>query len=171
MGLWMIQSVKKEIGQNLDYAEICALASVSEVESIVDCNDIRFLAPQNMNKEVQQACLETKQQIPQGIAEVAAVIYNSLAKCYGDAIKDMEEATGIIFHSIHIVGGGSSAEYLNRLTAKETGRTVYAGPAEATAIGNICSQMIANNELKNLTEARDCIYESFPIKIFESKPV
>jgi len=171
MGLWMIQSVKKEIGQKLDYGEICTLASESGIESIVDCNDIRFLAPQNMTKEVQQACLETKQQIPEGIADVAAVIYNSLAKCYGEAIKDIEEATGNIFHRIYIVGGGSSAEYLNRLTAKETGRTVYAGPTEATAIGNICSQMIANNELKDLTEARNRIYESFPIKIFKSKSI
>jgi len=170
MGLWMIQSVKKEIGLNLDFAEICALASISEVESIVDCNDTRFLAPQSMTKEVQQACRQTKQQIPQGIAEVAAVIYNSLARCYKEAIKDIEDATGKIFYSIHIVGGGSNAEYLNRLTAKETGRTVYAGPTEATAIGNICSQMIANNELKDLTEARNCVYESFPIKIFENEP-
>jgi len=171
MGLWMIQSVKKEIGQDLDFGEICTLASVNTVESIVDCNDIRFLAPESMTKEVQQACLETKQQIPQGIAEVAAVIYNSLAKCYRAAIKEIEEATGNIFNSIHIVGGGSSAEYLNRLTAKETGRTVYAGPTEATAIGNICCQMIANDELKDLTEARNCIYESFSIEIFESKLV
>jgi len=171
MGLWMIQSVKKEIGQNLNFGEICALASISSIESIVDCNDNRFLAPQSMTEEVQQACMETNQQIPQGIADVAAVIYNSLAKCYGGAIKDIEETTGNIFDSIHIVGGGSNAEYLNRLTAKETGKTVYAGPTEATAIGNICSQMIANNDLKDLTDARNCIYESFPIKTFKCESV
>ena len=79
MGLWMIQSVKKEIGGELGFGEICDMASKSSISSIVDCNDDRFLAPANMTKEVQAACAESGQQVPEGIAEVAAVIYNSLA--------------------------------------------------------------------------------------------
>ena len=66
------------------------------------------------------------------------------------------------------MGGGSNAEYLNRLTAKATGRKVLAGPVEATAIGNIAAQMIAEGELKDLQEARNCIYQSFPIMVYES---
>ena len=103
----------------------------------------------------------------ENLAEVAAVIYNSLAKCYGKTIAEIEEITGKQFEGIHIVGGGANAEYLNQLTAKATGKTVYAGPTEATAIGNLSAQMIAGKELQNLNDARNCIFESFEIKIYE----
>lgn len=169
MGLWMIQSVKKEIGGELGFGEICDMASKSSISSIVDCNDDRFLAPANMTKEVQAACAESGQQVPEGIAEVAAVIYNSLAQCYKEAVKEIEKMTGFSYDSIHIVGGGANADYLNRLTANATGRCVYAGPTEATAIGNIAAQMIAGGELENLRDARSCIYDSFEIQVY--KPV
>jgi rhamnulokinase len=169
MGLWMIQSVKNEIGENYSFAEICEMASKESIHAIVDCNDNRFLAPDNMCQEVKLACQESGQQIPQNLAEIAAVIYNSLAKCYADTLGEIEQMTGKKYEKIHIVGGGSSADYLNRLTAKATERTIYAGPSEATAIGNIAAQMIAQKELSNLHEARKCIYHSFPISIYESK--
>ena len=163
MGLWMIQSVKKEIASDLSYAEICSLASGQNIASIIDCNDDRFLAPANMTKEVQLACKETKQQVPEGVGEVAAVIYNSLAICYRNTIAEIEELTKLKFNRIHVVGGGSNAGYLNKLTARYTGRTVYAGPAEATAIGNILAQMIANGDLKDIADARSCVSRSFEI--------
>lgn len=169
MGLWMIQSVKKEIGENYSFAEICEMASKEDIQSIVDCNDNRFLAPEKMSEEVKLACQESGQQVPQNLAEIAAVIYNSLAKCYADTLDEIEQMTGKRYEKIHIVGGGSSAGYLNKLTAKETGRNVYAGPSEATAIGNIAVQMIAQKELLNLQGARNCIYHSFPIAIYEGK--
>lgn len=167
MGLWMIQSVKKEIGGNLGFGEICEQASHCTIPSIVDANDDRFLAPANMTEEVQAACRESGQQVPEGIAEVASVIYNSLAQCYAKTIKEIEEITGQKYDRIHIVGGGANAEYLNILTAKATGVPVYAGPTEATAIGNLAAQMMSAGELKNLKDARACVYKSFEIKQYQ----
>ena len=109
MGLWMVQSVKKEIAEDLSFGTICEMASKCTIPSIVDANDDRFLAPENMTAEVQKACEESGQQIPQGIAEVAAVIYNSLAVCYAKTLKELEEQTGCRYRTIHIVGGGSNA--------------------------------------------------------------
>lgn len=169
MGLWMIQSVKKEIGQQYSFAEICDMAARADISSIVDANDDRFLSPQNMTEEVKKACKESGQAVPETLAEVAAVIYNSLAKCYGRTITEMEELTGKQFDKIHIVGGGSNAEYLNELTATATGKTVCAGPTEATAIGNLSVQMIAGGELKDLADARSCIYKSFDIKKYNQR--
>ena len=77
--------------------------------------------------------------------------------------------SGITYDSIHIVGGGANAAYLNELTAEATGKTVYAGPTEATAIGNLTAQMIAAGELADLQEARKCIFESFEIRKFVDK--
>lgn len=167
MGLWMIQSVKKEIGKGYSFGEICEMASKADIASIVDANDDRFLSPKNMTEEVKRACVESGQQVPEDLAEVAAIIYNSLAKCYGKTIEEIEVITGKTFDGIHIVGGGSNAEYLNQLTAKATNRTVYAGPTEATAIGNLSAQMIADDMLEDLSDARSCIYESFDIKMYQ----
>ena len=167
MGLWMIQSVKKEIGGELGFGEICDMASKCDIASIVDCNDDRFLAPANMTEEVCAACRESGQQVPQGIAQVASVIYNSLAQCYARTIREVESMTGKKYDRIHIVGGGSNAEYLNRLTARATGVPVYAGPTEATAIGNVAAQMITAGELAGLKEARACVFRSFPIEKYE----
>ena len=167
MGLWMIQSVKKEIGGSLGFGEICDMASKCTISSIVDCNDDRFLAPANMTEEVRGACRESGQQVPEGLAEVASVIYNSLAQCYAKTIRQLEGITGKKYDRIHIVGGGSNADYLNRLTAKATGVPVYAGPTEATAIGNIAAQMMSAGELTGLKAARACVFESFPISQYQ----
>jgi len=170
MGLWMIQSVKKELAQKgieLSFAELCEDASHQTIPSLVPCNDDRFLAPKNMSAEVQAACRESGQPVPETAGELASVIYNSLAKCYADVIEELQEITGKTYRSISIVGGGSNAEYLNQLTAKYTGRTVYAGPTEATAIGNTVAQMLAVQELQSLEEARDCIFASFGVKTYQ----
>lgn len=167
MGLWMIQSVRRELAPEQGFGEICDAAAKTTITSLVDANDDRFLAPENMTKEVQKACTESHQQVPEGIAEVASVIYNSLAKCYGDTIREIEEITGVKYDRIHVVGGGSNAVYLNELTAKATGITVYAGPGEATAIGNIAAQMITGGELSDLKSARKCIFDSFAVKTYQ----
>ncbi len=169
MGLWMIQSVKKEIAKDMDFGTICSLASKEKITSIVDCNDSRFLAPDNMTNEIQKACEECGQEKPQGIAAVASVIYNSLAKCYAETIDEIEEITGKRYDKIHVIGGGANASYLNQLTAKYTNRPVYAGPTEATAIGNLVAQMIADGVFKNLQDARTSVYHSFEIGIYPSK--
>ena len=167
MGLWMIQSARKELEPKQGFGEICEAAARADIASLVDCNDDRFLAPQSMTEEVQKACAETGQRIPEGIAETACVIYNSLAQCYAQTIREIEEMSEITYESIHVVGGGANAAYLNELTAKATGKTVYAGPTEATAIGNLTAQIIAAGELENLQAARKCIFESFEIKKYE----
>lgn len=167
MGMWMINSAKKEIADDMSYADICAMASKTSIASIVSANDDRFLAPKNMTEEVKAACRESGQQVPEGIAEVAAVIYHSLAKCYADTMNEIEEITGKNYDCIHIVGGGSNAVYLNELTAKACGKTVYTGPTEATAVGNVAAQMIAAGELADLKSARECIFHSFKINKYE----
>lgn len=157
MGLWMIQSVRREIGGSMSYKEICDMASKESIPSIVDCNDICFLAPESMVNEVKDYCARTGQQVPQTLGEIACVIYNSLAKCYADTLREIENITGRNYPCINIIGGGSKASYLNDLTREFTGRKVIAGPAEATAIGNIMCQMISCGELGSLEEARKCI--------------
>ncbi len=179
MGLWMIQSVKKELEEGYDYpgknvdddysfANLCDRASKETIDSVVPANDGRFLNPDSMIKEVQKACREQNMQVPQTPWELSRVIYRSLAVCYREATEEIEQITGKHFDSINIVGGGSNAAYLNELTAKETGRSVNAGPSEATAIGNIGAQMLAKGEFASLNDFRKCVYESFGVKNFKA---
>lgn len=164
MGLWMIQSVRKELDKKYSYPELCAMAEeCKDFPSRVDVNDDGFMAPKSMIKAIQEYCEKTKQDIPETPGELAAVIYQSLSMCYGETVRAMEASTGMTFDSIHVIGGGSNASYLNQLTANATGKTVYAGPGEATAIGNLMAQMIRAGELGSLSEARKCVYNSFNI--------
>lgn len=169
MGLWMIQSVKKELakaGMKHSFAELCEMASKEAIASIVPCNDDVFLAPESMTEAVKNYCRQTGQEVPETAGQLAAVIYNSLARCYGETVCELEGITGRSYAAINIVGGGSNAEYLNQLTARYTGKTVYAGPGEATAIGNLLAQMIRAGEFEGLTEARAAVYRSFEIKTY-----
>lgn len=166
MGLWMIQSVKKEFTENLSFAQICEMASKETIPSIVDCNDDCFLAPKSMIEAVQDFCRRTDQQVPESVGEIASVIYNSLAKCYGDTVEEIEEITGKKYSTIYVVGGGSNAGYLNELTAKYTGKKVSAGPSEATAIGNVIVQLLRDGVFKDLPEARTCVRESFDVVMY-----
>ena len=166
MGLWMIQSVKKEFTEDLSFAQICEMASKETIPSIVDCNDDCFLAPKSMIKAVQDFCSRTGQQVPETVGEISSVIYNSLAKCYGDTVQEIEEITGKKYSTIYVVGGGSNAGYLNELTAKYTGKKVSAGPSEATAIGNVIVQMLHDGIFKDLPEARTCVRESLDIVMY-----
>lgn len=169
MGMWMINSARNELAPDMSFSGICEGAEKQSILSVVDANSDRFLAPESMSKEVQKACAESGQQVPQGIWETAAVIYNSLAECYAQTAREIEAMTGVVYDCIYIIGGGANAEYLNRLTAHACHKKIYAGPVEATAIGNLSAQMIASGELENLKTARECIYHSFDITEYEAE--
>ena len=166
MGLWMIQSVRKEIAPNRSFGEICEAASREKITSLVDCNDECFLSPESMVVAVQEYCRNTKQQVPVTLPELASVIYNSLAVCYAKTKTQIERLTGLQFDRIYIIGGGSQAKYLNELTAKYAKCEVQAGPTEATAIGNLMAQMIRGGIFEDLNEARKSVMESFDMVLY-----
>ncbi len=168
MGLWMIQSVRHELQDQYSFGELCTMAEENEdYPGRIDVNHASFLSPDNMTRAINNYLEATGQKLPENIGQLSACIYQSLAACYADTVRELEELTGKIYPEIHIVGGGSNADYLNRLTARKTHRNVFAGPAEATAIGNIAVQMIGDRIFENLSAARGCIYASFDVKKYE----
>ncbi len=168
MGLWMIQSVRHELEDAYTFAELCDMAKKNEdFSSRVDVNHATFLSPESMIKAVKEYCRDANMTAPNTTGELAAVIYQSLAECYGRTVKEIEDIMQKKYDCIYVIGGGANASYLNQLTANETGKTVYAGPGEATAIGNIMAQLITDRQLKNLSAARKCVYDSFEISTYE----
>jgi len=167
MGLWMIQSVRNKLAPDMSYGDLCEAASKETIKTIVDCQDESFLSPDDMVEAVKDYCRKSGQEVPETLPQLASVIYNSLAKCYADSLVKIEKNSGITYDRINVIGGGSNAAYLNELTAKYTGRPVYAGPGEATAIGNILAQMIEQGVFPDLPTARECVTKSFNVKIYE----
>jgi rhamnulokinase len=181
MGLWMIQSIRREINgvsyvadkeasqaqsrDKISFAQLEAAARVTgDFKSVVDVNDDVFLAPESMIDAVKAFCRKTQQSVPASIGEIMQCVYKSLARSYAKAIEDLSQITGKRYTSINIIGGGAKDNYLNELTAQATGLPVYAGPAEGTALGNLMVQMIACGEYPDLAAARKAIKESFIIK-------
>jgi rhamnulokinase len=181
MGLWMIQSIRRELNgvtyvagkdgtqteseKKFSFAELEeAACAAGDFESIVDVNNDAFLSPDSMIDAVKEYCRSTRQTVPSSIGELVQCVYTSLAQCYAKAVRDLSELTGKRYTSINIVGGGSRAAYLNELTSRATGLPVFAGPCEATALGNLMVQMIANGEYPDLVTARRAIKDSFLIK-------
>jgi len=158
MGLWLIQNVKKELG-NLSFETLAQMAKCKEDCGIIDVNDQRFLSPKNMMDEINKALGKSLSS-----ASIMRVIYDSLALSYANAIKELERNIGKTYTTLNIIGGGSRDNLLNELTAKATGKKVIAGPVEATAIGNLIMQMIGAGEIKDLSEARKIVRKSFDIK-------
>ena len=180
MGLWMIQSVRRELngvsyvagkdnrvatGKKWSFPDLIAEAEKEEgFNAVVDVNAPCFLAPESMIQAIKDECARTAQPVPETVGQIMQCVYTSLSQCYRDAIHALEGLTGKHYTSINIVGGGCQDGYLNRRTAQATGLTVYAGPVEGTAIGNLLVQMIEAKEFENLQAARNSIRSSFEIK-------
>ena len=120
-----------------------------------------------MSGRIQAFCQETGQAIPQTKGEIVRSCLESLALEYRFVADHLENLVGLKLPVIHIIGGGSRNRLLNQLTADATGRTVIAGPVEATAIGNILVQAQATGQISSLAEGREIIRNTFDVTIFE----
>jgi len=167
MGLWMLQSVQREIGAGASYPELINMARASGCDSLVDVNDNRFYAPKSMVDAIRAVCLENGMAAPQTLGDITRCICRSLAKSYAQTVQELEFLTGKRFDSINVIGGGSENAFLNEETAKACGIPVYAGPTEGTALGNILVQMLACGELADVNGAREAVRRSFDIKEFK----
>lgn len=164
MGLWLVQRCKAAFdaeGKNYDYAELARLAAAAPAfRSLVNPDDPRFLNPKDMRVALQEYCRETGQPIPRTAGELVRCAYESLALRYRQVLGWLEELTGEHIEIIHIVGGGSKSELLNQFTASACNRPVITGPVEATALGNLMTQVRADGEVGSLTDMRHVIRRS-----------
>ncbi len=164
MGLWLLQNIRKEMNviykRKVTFPEMIELAKNSTFKKTVDVNSNLFLAPSSMIEAI-RSCFPTDA-LP--LADVLSCVYHSLAKEYKKTIEEIEYMTNQKFDELYIVGGGSQDNYLNSLTKEYINKKVFAGPIEATAIGNLIMQMISNGELDSIVEARKFIRQSFEIK-------
>ncbi len=165
MGMWIMQNLRREFKHKYTFEELYELAHIGRYfTSTVDVNDDMFLAPDSMIRALQDYCEQTGQEKPETECELLYCVYRSLAKCYAKTVAEIETVTGRTYDTIHVVGGGCQDKFLDRLLVEVTGKEVYAGPVEATAIGNIMAQMLRDNVFEDLKEARQVVAKSFDVK-------
>lgn len=168
MGMWMMQNLRREFKHKYTFEELYELAHIGRYfTSTVNVNDESFLAPESMIRAVQVYCEKTGQEKPETECELLYCIYKSLANCYAETVSEIQEVTGRVFDTIHVVGGGCQDKFLNHLLVETTGKEVYAGPVEATAIGNLMAQMLRDKVFKDLPAARQVVAKSFDVKRVE----
>jgi len=174
MGLWLVQQCRRSFearGSQYDYVQLAQLAARAKpLRSLVNLNDPRFLNPPDMPKAIQDFCRETKQPVPRCEGELVRCCYESLALKYGEVLASLEELTGETAEVIHIVGGGSQNKVLSQFAADVCQRPVVTGPVEATALGNLLTQVRASGELSSLAEMREVIRTSGGVQGYEPKP-
>lgn len=171
MGLWMLQGCRNSWsakGQSSDYRELVNWASRAPAFThLVDPDDESFLRPADMPAAIDEFCRKTHQPAPATEAAYVRCVLESLALKYRLVIGNLEQLCGQRIEQIRVIGGGSKNRLLNQFTADATGRRVLAGPAEATALGNVAIQILATGEASSLQDVRAIIDRSFPTEIFE----
>jgi rhamnulokinase len=172
MGLWLLQECRKEWAKNREYSyrELTELAeNTAPIETVIDPDCPEFLNPVSMTQAIEGYCRATGQPVPREVGQFAHTILRSLALAYRYTLGQFEEISGQVIEQIHIIGGGSQNQLLCQFTADATGLPVYAGPAEATAIGNILVQAMAFGRISSLRELREVVRRSFNLKLYEPR--
>lgn len=157
MGMWLFQNIRRNLNKEKTYDEMMQLAMSCGDYKYFDVNDNTLVAPKNMIEAIGKLI---------GSDDLGLILnsaYHSLAKSYSEAVTEIEAVTGKRFNAIHIVGGGCQDKYLNALTRDYTGKSVTVGPIEATATGNIVSQIMRDKKIP-LATTREIVKNSFDIK-------
>ena len=171
VGLWILQECRRdwELTKGpTDYGVIAKLAEKAPaLRSLIRPDDARFAAPGDMVRKVQNFCRETHQPVPTTPGAIARCILESLALRYDEELNTIEALTGRTIKTLHVVGGGAKNTLLNQATADALGRTVVAGPTEATAAGNLLIQAYALGKVKGLPGIRKIVRASFKSDTFK----
>ena len=171
-GLWILQRLMsewKEQGEEQTFGELLPAAERAEITSLIPVADAAFMNPASMQQAICDYCEKTQQPVPANKAEMTRCVLQSLAKKYQEAIAGANPLLPAPISRLHIIGGGSQNALLNQLTADALGVPVWAGPIEATAMGNILMQAKAAGEVKDIADLRSVVRNSVKPNIFEPK--
>jgi rhamnulokinase len=175
-GLWLVQECRRawaRAGDELSYDVITSLAEqASPFRAFVDPDHSSFLNPEDMPQAICSYCAQTGQPVPCDRGSLVRIVLESLACKYRVTLESLERIlapSGVRLEAIHIVGGGSQNQLLCQFTADACGRPVYAGPVEATALGNVLAQAMAMDYCSSWAEAREIVREAFPLKAYEPR--
>ena len=174
MGLWLEQESKRQWEREGGTVSFNALSDMAMVNapcrSLINPDNFVFSPPGNMPRRIADYCRGSGQPAPADKGQITRCVFDSLALKYRQVCDMIDSLRGVRAPFIHIVGGGTREEPLCQLCADACNRPVYAGPVEATAIGNLIAQLMAQGELSSLEQGRELVRRSFEIKRYDPKP-
>lgn len=168
-GLWILQrlmSAWEVLGEKQDYNTIIPQAAEVSIDTLIPVDDATFMNPENMEAAISDYCHAHSLPVPQTKAEFVRCVIQSLAAKYRDAVDKLNQCLPSPIRQLNIIGGGSQNKLLNQLTADYLGIPVYAGPVEATAMGNILVQAMAKGEIADLQELREIVSRTVTPQIY-----
>jgi len=170
-GFWLLQQLLKSWGASAEYGSLVKeAADATPFRALLDPDAGCFTCPDNMGELLEKYGRQTRQRVPNSKAEQARVILESLALKYRFVRDELEKVTGRKLARVHVVGGGTRNWLLCQMTADALGLPVYAGPAEATAIGNILVQAMAAGLVSSLEDIRAIVRESCKVRQYQPRP-
>ena len=170
-GMWILEGCRSSFPEVASYEELIAAAvEAPPLAHLIDPDAPCFARPPRMTEAIREYCASTDQPAPVTPGAFARAVLESLALKYRYVLEQLESLTGARFEQIRIIGGGARNDVLNQFTADATGRRVLAGPAEATALGNIVMQMVGSGAIGSIAEGREIVERSFPPRVFEPRP-
>ena len=172
-GMWLLERCRKAWsaqGSEYSYARLAQMAATAApLRHLMDPDAPSLAMPEDMPAAIAELCRNSGQSVPDSPGAFARAVVESLALKYRLVLESLERLAGTQFEQIRVVGGGSQNELLNQCTANATGCRVLAGPAEATALGNLAMQMVGAGAVESLDEAREMVARSFPPRVFEPR--
>ena len=172
-GMWLLEQCRKEweaSGQKYTYSEIVELSgSVTGFQSVIDPDHPSFANPESMTRAITEYCIQSNQKNPVNHAEFIRCIFDSLAMKYKEVLYNLQKVAPFRIEKLHVIGGGSQNSLLNQMTADACGIPVIAGPAEATALGNVMMQAKGLGVVQSLKEIREIIRNSFEQEVLNPK--
>ena len=169
-GMWLIEQCKKEWEKEgtVTFTEIVQAANeASPFRCFINPDSPSFASPASMTAAIKEYCRVTSQPVPETMGEIARCIYESLAFRYKQVLSNLQKLATFPIETLHIIGGGAQNKMLNQFTANAVGKTVLAGPSEATAMGNILLQAKAAGLVKDKKEIRRIIRNSVELEMFD----
>lgn len=165
-GMWLLERCRLNWG-DVSYPELIAEADAAPAfRSFIYPDDAVFANPADMELAIKEYCSRTHQPVPETRGQLVRCIFESLALRYRQVLDDLRNLSPRPIETLHVIGGGSRNDLLNRWTAAAAGIPVVAGPSEATAIGNIMLQAIAAGKAAGIAEMRTVIAQSVPQKTY-----
>jgi rhamnulokinase len=170
MGLWLLQECRKAWARGRQYSYEQLVREAEEApafQSLIDPDCLDFLCPADMPGAIADFCSRTGQPVPESPGQFVRCVLESLALAYRRTLEQLRTITGRRIERVHVIGGGAQNELLCRFTAQAAGVPVYAGPSEATAVGNLLMQAMALGRISSLEELRRIVRDSFELALYE----
>ncbi|MFJ2420378.1 rhamnulokinase [Streptomyces brevispora] len=173
MGMWLLEECRRawdRRGPATGLAGLLAAAATAEpFAAVIDPDDETFLAPGDMPSRIDAYLLRTGQTPPGTPGGYVRCVLESLALAHRRTLRRAAELAGREPTRIHLVGGGSRNELLCQWTADASGLPVTAGPAEATALGNILLQASAHGLVGDLAGLRRLVARTQELRHYEPR--